>query len=75
MLTAAGCQHSPGFRRQPALLLGGFRSPAPVINCFHYGTAAAADLKEPAVHRVMGQWPDRAPTPLPTHQSELPSST
>lgn len=71
--TAAGCQHSPGFCRQLALLLSGLKTPTPVVSRSQYGTAAAA-LKEPGSVRVMGQWPDNASTSLPTHQSELPSS-
>eukprot|EP00891_Asterochloris_glomerata_P001968 jgi/Astpho2/1968/Aster-00477 len=71
--TAAGCQHSPGFCRQLALLLSGLKTPTPVVSRSQYGTAAAA-LKEPGSVRVMGQWPDKASTSLPTHQSELPSS-
>ena len=70
---AAGCQQPPGFRRQPALLLAGLRAQAPVLSCSCFGTAAAAAMKEPA-HQAMGQWPEQAPSSLPTHQSELPSS-
>ena len=71
---AAGCQPSPGFCRQPTLPLGGLRATPPVVNRFHYGTAAAAALKELALPGVMGEWPDQAPTSLPMHQSELPPS-